>query len=169
MPRSDRKAPPPQPDPENGFWQGRSVARRFVSPDGLTVLVGRTAEDNDVLTFRLGSPQDFWLHVAAESGSHVVVRNPEGLDRLPKENEQLPAPPPGRLQQGAEGGEGGRPRLPLRGRPQAPRLPPRQGPPRPLQERAGHPLAAGRLLIPSHAGAVAFKTRLVGLAAHPAA
>jgi hypothetical protein len=78
-----RKAPPP-PDPENGLWQGRSVARRFVSPDGMTVLVGKTAEDNDVLSLKLASPRDFWFHVAAESGSHVIVRNPEGLDRLPK-------------------------------------------------------------------------------------
>lgn len=67
------------------------MARRFVSPDGFTVLVGRTAEDNDILTFRLGSPRDLWLHVAAGSGSHVVVRNPEGLDRLPKETEQFAA------------------------------------------------------------------------------
>jgi predicted ribosome quality control (RQC) complex YloA/Tae2 family protein len=89
-PRADRKAPPP-PDPENGTWQGRSVARRFVSPDGMTVLVGRTAEDNDVLSLRLGAPRDFWFHVAAESGSHVVVRNPEGLDRCPKETEQFAA------------------------------------------------------------------------------
>lgn len=90
MGRGDRKAPPP-PDPEAGLWQGRSVARRFVSPDGLTVLVGRTAEDNDVLTFKLGSPRDFWLHVAGESGSHVVVRNPENLDRLPRETERFAA------------------------------------------------------------------------------
>ena len=27
MPRSERKAPP-LPDPENGMWQGRSIARR---------------------------------------------------------------------------------------------------------------------------------------------
>lgn len=85
-----RKAPPP-PDPEMGLWQGRSVARRFVSPDGMTVLVGRTAEDNDVLSLRLGAPRDFWFHVAAESGSHVVVRNPEGLERLPKETERFAA------------------------------------------------------------------------------
>lgn len=85
-----RKAPPP-PDPENGLWQGRSVARRFVSPDGMTVLVGRTAEDNDVLSLKLAGPRDFWLHVAAGSGSHVVVRNPGNLDRLPKETEQFAA------------------------------------------------------------------------------
>jgi len=86
-----RKGPPPPPDLENGLWQGRSVARRFTSPDGFIVLVGRTAEDNDVLTFKLGRPRDFWFHVAAESGSHVVVLNPDGLDRLPKETEQLAA------------------------------------------------------------------------------
>jgi predicted ribosome quality control (RQC) complex YloA/Tae2 family protein len=72
-------------DPDAGIWQGRSVARRFVSPDGFVVLVGRTAGDNDVLTVKLGAPQDFWMHVAAESGSHVIVRNPDGVDRLPRE------------------------------------------------------------------------------------
>jgi predicted ribosome quality control (RQC) complex YloA/Tae2 family protein len=103
MARSERKAPPP-PDPENGVWQGRSVARRFVSPDGLTVLVGRTAEDNDVLTFKLGSPRDFWFHLAGDSGSHVVVRNPEGLDRLPKETEQFAASLAAGYSKGKKGG-----------------------------------------------------------------
>lgn len=81
----------PVADADAGCWQGRSVARRFVSPDGLVVLVGRTAADNDVLTFRLGAPNDFWLHVAAGSGSHVVVRNPAGLARLPRETLQFAA------------------------------------------------------------------------------
>ena len=57
----------------------------------MTVLVGRTAADNDVLSLKLGSPRDFWLHVAADSGSHVVVRNPEGLERMPRETEQFAA------------------------------------------------------------------------------
>lgn len=85
------RAPPPPPDPENGIWQGRSVARRFVSPDGMTVLVGRSADDNDVLTCKLCRPGDFWLHVAAESGSHVVVRNPDGLPELPRETARFAA------------------------------------------------------------------------------
>ena len=71
-------------DPDLGVHDGRPVARRFVSPDGLTVLVGRTAADNDVLTLALAAPADFWLHVAGGAGSHVVVRNPEGLDALPR-------------------------------------------------------------------------------------
>jgi predicted ribosome quality control (RQC) complex YloA/Tae2 family protein len=72
-------------DPDAGIWEGRSLARRFVSPDGFIVLVGRTARDNDLLSLKLGAPHDFWLHVASESGSHVVVRNPDRLGRLPRE------------------------------------------------------------------------------------
>ena len=76
--------PPPPPDPEAGLWRGQSVAKRFVSPEGWTVLVGRNAGDNDVLSLKLAAPGDFWFHVAAGSGSHVVVRNPDKLDRLPR-------------------------------------------------------------------------------------
>lgn len=61
-----------------------NVARRFTSPDGLTVLVGRTARDNDILSLKVASQKDFWMHVAGESGSHVVIRNPDGLETLPK-------------------------------------------------------------------------------------
>ncbi len=98
-----RQAPPP-PDPEAGRWHGRAVARRFVSPDGMTVLVGRTAADNEVVSLQLGAPRDFWLHVAGESGSHVVVRNPEGLERLPRETEQFAAALAARYSKARHGG-----------------------------------------------------------------
>jgi predicted ribosome quality control (RQC) complex YloA/Tae2 family protein len=74
----------PHVDADAGTYGGKSVARRFVSPDGFVVLVGRTAGDNDIVTFKLGAPQDFWFHVSGGSGSHVVVRNPEGVDQLPR-------------------------------------------------------------------------------------
>jgi len=86
-----RNEPPGPTDPEQGVWQGRSVARRFTSPDGWVVLVGRTAADNDVLSIKLASPQDFWFHVAGQPGSHVVVRNPDKEDRLPRETERFAA------------------------------------------------------------------------------
>jgi len=79
-----QRSPAPS-DADAGVWQGRAIARRCVSPDGWTVLVGRTASDNDVLTFKLASPKDFWLHVSGTSGSHVIVRNPDALERLPRE------------------------------------------------------------------------------------
>src|SRR5690349_4100193 len=82
MPRPDES---PLTDADAGIWRGKSVARRFLSPDGLIVLVGRTAADNDLLTFKLGAARDFWLHVSGASGSHVVVRNPDNLERLPRE------------------------------------------------------------------------------------
>ena len=52
--------------------------------DGFLVLVGKGDADNDRLTFDVGEPRDFWLHVAGPAGSHVVVRNPEGMDELPR-------------------------------------------------------------------------------------
>jgi predicted ribosome quality control (RQC) complex YloA/Tae2 family protein len=83
--------PPPPSDPEQGIFRGRRIARRFVSPDGLTVLVGKTAEENDLLTTQLTQPLDFWFHLAGDSGSHVLVRNPDRLDRLPKATELFAA------------------------------------------------------------------------------
>jgi predicted ribosome quality control (RQC) complex YloA/Tae2 family protein len=49
------------------------------------ILVGRGDEDNDHLTFDVAEPRDLWLHVAGGTpGSHVVVRNPEGVE-VPRE------------------------------------------------------------------------------------
>jgi predicted ribosome quality control (RQC) complex YloA/Tae2 family protein len=45
--------------------------------DGWTILVGKGAADNDVLTFEVADPDDLWLHVAGWSGSHVVIRVPQ--------------------------------------------------------------------------------------------
>lgn len=49
--------------------------RRYRSSDGYEVLVGRSARDNDQLTFRVGRPNDLWLHAGDYPGSHVIVRN----------------------------------------------------------------------------------------------
>jgi len=49
--------------------------RRYQSSDGYEVLVGRTARDNDQLTFRVARPNDLWLHAGDYPGSHVIVRN----------------------------------------------------------------------------------------------
>ncbi|HEX2268678.1 MAG TPA: NFACT RNA binding domain-containing protein, partial [Pyrinomonadaceae bacterium] len=50
--------------------------RRYLSTDGYEILVGRTARDNDTLTFRIAHPNDLWMHAGDYPGSHVVVRNP---------------------------------------------------------------------------------------------
>jgi len=81
------------------------VARRFISPDGMEVLVGKTARDNDALTFQIASQRDFWLHVAGCSGSHVIVRNPEGLSTLPRETLRYAAALAARHSKARDGGQ----------------------------------------------------------------
>lgn len=52
--------------------------------EGFEILVGKGDADNDRLTFRVAEPHDFWFHVASLPGSHVIVRNPERLEALPR-------------------------------------------------------------------------------------
>ncbi|MCS6873102.1 MAG: NFACT family protein [Pyrinomonadaceae bacterium] len=59
-------------------------ARRFLSSDGMEILVGRGAKENDYLTFRIAKSLDFWFHAADYPGSHVVVRNPRRFESLPQ-------------------------------------------------------------------------------------
>jgi predicted ribosome quality control (RQC) complex YloA/Tae2 family protein len=49
--------------------------RRYRSSDGYEVIVGRSARDNDQLTFKVARPNDLWLHAGDYPGSHVIVRN----------------------------------------------------------------------------------------------
>jgi predicted ribosome quality control (RQC) complex YloA/Tae2 family protein len=58
--------------------------RRYTSPEGLLILVGRSGPENDTLTFKVASPTDFWLHAAERPGAHVIVRNPQRLKSLPE-------------------------------------------------------------------------------------
>jgi predicted ribosome quality control (RQC) complex YloA/Tae2 family protein len=62
------------------------ATRRFRTAmvDGYEILVGRNSRENDELTFRVAAPDDFWMHVADYSGSHVVVRNPSKQKELPE-------------------------------------------------------------------------------------
>jgi predicted ribosome quality control (RQC) complex YloA/Tae2 family protein len=57
---------------------------RVFEIDGFEILVGKGSADNDRLTFGVAEPRDLWLHVAGPAGSHVVVRNPDGLDEIPR-------------------------------------------------------------------------------------
>jgi predicted ribosome quality control (RQC) complex YloA/Tae2 family protein len=56
---------------------------RMLIVDGFEILIGRNSRENDTLTFQVAAPEDFWMHVADYSGSHVVVRNPSKAKTLP--------------------------------------------------------------------------------------
>ncbi|MGV3721444.1 MAG: NFACT RNA binding domain-containing protein [Actinomycetota bacterium] len=51
--------------------------RVTVMVDDFEILVGRSAQDNDTLTFKVAEPHDFWLHASGYAGSHVIIRNPD--------------------------------------------------------------------------------------------
>ena len=50
--------------------------RTFRSSSGARILVGRSASDNDTLTFGAARGNDLWLHARGVQGSHVVVPDP---------------------------------------------------------------------------------------------
>src|SRR5688572_5935857 len=55
-----------------------------IDVEGHEVLVGRSARDNDHLTFGVARPRDVWLHAAGYSGSHVVIRVPDDVNDVPR-------------------------------------------------------------------------------------
>ncbi len=56
-----------------------SQPRRYLSPSGLEVLVGRNNRQNDRLTFRTAGDYDLWFHTQEIPGSHVLLRLHPGV------------------------------------------------------------------------------------------
>jgi predicted ribosome quality control (RQC) complex YloA/Tae2 family protein len=47
---------------------------RYEAPHGFTVIVGRNAKENDIVTFKLAKSRDVWLHAQGYPGSHVIIQ-----------------------------------------------------------------------------------------------
>jgi len=58
----------------------REPFHRFEAGGGEPILVGRSAADNDRLTFSVARGRDAWLHARDVKGSHVVLRLDAGGD-----------------------------------------------------------------------------------------
>ena len=72
------RQPPPPPRPSKIKPQPAQGYRMYTSAEGIPILVGKTAKDNDHLTFKVGNPDDLWLHARGTPGSHVIVRLEKG-------------------------------------------------------------------------------------------
>ena len=60
-------------------------SRTFTLPGGAAVLVGRTNQDNDRITFKVAGPDDLWFHARGVPGAHVVLRTggrPAGREEI---------------------------------------------------------------------------------------
>jgi len=51
---------------------------------GFTTFIGKNAIGNDIVTMDMANPTDFWFHVRACPGAHVVIRNEKKLKELPE-------------------------------------------------------------------------------------
>jgi predicted ribosome quality control (RQC) complex YloA/Tae2 family protein len=52
----------------------RTGPRRFGGPDGALIVAGRSARENDHVTFRVAGPDDLWFHARALPGAHVILK-----------------------------------------------------------------------------------------------
>lgn len=50
------------------------------SISGFQVYVGKNAKNNDLLTQKFAKKDDLWLHARDVSGSHAIIRNPNGVN-----------------------------------------------------------------------------------------
>jgi len=60
--------------------------RIFKLADGFEVWVGKDSSSNDLLSMKYTAQNDLWFHVRGASGSHTVLKIPEGAAEIPEEN-----------------------------------------------------------------------------------
>jgi len=58
--------------------QANTIPFKSYDIEGFTVLVGRNAQNNDLLTQKYAYKEDLWLHAKDVSGSHVVIKYQSG-------------------------------------------------------------------------------------------
>ena len=58
--------------------QGKSKPLHYISSDGFDIYVGKNNYQNDELTFKFATGNDWWFHAKKMAGSHVVVKTADG-------------------------------------------------------------------------------------------
>ena len=58
--------------------QSKSKPFHYVTPDGYDIYVGKNNFQNDELTFKFATGNDWWFHAKKMAGSHVVVKSKDG-------------------------------------------------------------------------------------------
>jgi predicted ribosome quality control (RQC) complex YloA/Tae2 family protein len=53
----------------------RQAPLRVESSDGFPIYVGRSASQNEQVTFKIGAGEDVWLHARGLPGAHVIVKS----------------------------------------------------------------------------------------------
>lgn len=66
----------------------RKPYKKYISPGGFDILVGRTSKDNDTLTMKIANKNDWWFHARQVRGSHVILRTG---NQAPSQNDIMAA------------------------------------------------------------------------------
>ena len=53
----------------------RLAPLRIDSSDGFAIYIGRSAGQNEQVTFKIGASDDLWLHARGIPGAHVIIKN----------------------------------------------------------------------------------------------
>lgn len=76
---------------ENGYIRRKSGSKKekvtskpfhYISSDGFHMYVGKNNYQNDEITFKFATGNDWWFHAKNIPGSHVIVKS-EGVEELP--------------------------------------------------------------------------------------
>jgi len=63
-------------------FQGKKI-RVYHTPEGWDIYVGENSEANDYLITRIAAPNDWWLHVRANTSAHTIIRTGNRPERVP--------------------------------------------------------------------------------------
>lgn len=53
-------------------------ANLYFLSDDFVIIAGKTAKDNDFISFKVAGPNDYWFHSHGVPGSHVLLRSLTG-------------------------------------------------------------------------------------------
>ena len=75
----NKKKPKTNKNTKNNKKEAPSEPRRYHTPNGHLLLVGRNNLQNDRLTFKIADPTDLWFHTQKIPGSHVILKPQPGI------------------------------------------------------------------------------------------
>ena len=78
-------APPPDPNARRRRPDTPKLSRPLLDSDGNAIYVGRTAKQNEAVTFGIGSRDDLWLHARGVPGAHVLIKRADREKPVPQE------------------------------------------------------------------------------------
>lgn len=75
---------PPKTPSQKKLLDAPKPYYEYTSETGLKIWVGKSAKNNDILTFTHAKGSDFWLHTTHCPGSHVIVRTKKSEEPDPE-------------------------------------------------------------------------------------